>query len=61
MARFDAIEVEGDVDVVGTRLPEDMTEGARERARKARIGNLLIILERFRADIERDISHQLQQ
>ena len=58
MPGSEAFEIVGRVDVVAANLPADMAAEDRERARAARECNVLVVLERHQAALERVINQR---
>lgn len=56
MNQTDAIEIEGQIEVVGVNLPQDMEQDDRLRAQQSKISDVLVVLERNHESVERALA-----
>ncbi|MEM6500000.1 MAG: hypothetical protein AAGB04_11125 [Pseudomonadota bacterium] len=56
MDQTDAIEIEGQIEVVGVNLPQDMEQDDRLRAQQSKVSDVLVVLERNHASVERALA-----
>lgn len=56
MNQSDVIEIEGQIDVVGINLPQDMEQDQRLKAQQSKISDVLVVLERNRDAVEKALA-----
>ena len=56
MNQTEAIEIEGQIEVVGVNLPQDMEQDDRLKAQQSKISDVLVVLERHHASVERALA-----
>ena len=56
MNQTEAIEIEGQIEVVGVNLPQDMEQNDRLKAQQSKISDILVVLERHHATVEKALS-----
>ncbi len=56
MNQTDAIEIEGQIEVVGVNLPQDMEQDDRLKAQQSKVSDVLVVLERNHALVERALA-----
>ena len=59
MNQSEAIEIEGEIEVVGVNLPQDMEQAERLKAQQSKISDVLVVLERHHASVEQALSERI--
>ena len=47
MNQTEAIEIEGEIEVVGVNLPQDMEQDDRLKAQQSKVSDVLVVLSAF--------------
>lgn len=56
MSQTEAIEIEGEIEVVGVNLPQNMEQDELLKAQQSKISDVLVVLERHHAKLEQALS-----
>ena len=59
MNQVEAFEVEGQIEVVGVNLPQDMEQNERLRAQQSKVSDVLVVLERHRESVEAALADRI--